>query len=106
MFKGLPEKTVKVLMHIFNTILRVASLPIQLKTAQVITILKPGKDPTTVQSFRPTSLLPTVSKLLEKLLHKRLQEDLDPTEWMPNHQFIFRRAHATVQQCHRITDVI
>jgi hypothetical protein len=80
--------------------------PLKLKTAQVITMLKPGRDPTNVESYRPISLLPTISKLSEKLVHKRLQEDLEPKEWMPDQQFGFRRDHSTVQQCHRITDVI
>jgi hypothetical protein len=38
-------------MRIFNAILRVVYWPIQLKTAQVFTILKPGKDPTNVESY-------------------------------------------------------
>jgi RNase P subunit RPR2 len=59
-----------------------------------------------VESYRPISLLPTIPKHLEKLVHKRIQEDLDPQEWVPDHQFGFRRAHSTVQQCHRIVDVI
>jgi hypothetical protein len=97
MLKELPEKTVKTLIHILNAMLRVAYWPIQLQTAQ---------DPTNIESHRPISLLPTISKLLEKLVHKLLQEDLDPRKWMPNHQFGFRRAHSTVQQCRRLTDAI
>jgi hypothetical protein len=31
---------------------------------------------------------------------------LNPQDWIPNQQFPFRQAHSTVQQCHRITDVI
>ncbi|GBO17647.1 putative RNA-directed DNA polymerase from transposon BS, partial [Araneus ventricosus] len=38
------------------------------KTARVLPILKPGKDPTHPVSYRPISLLPTLSKLGEKLI--------------------------------------
>jgi len=31
---------------------------------------------------------------------------LNSQDRIPNHQFGFRQAHSTVQQCHRITDVI
>ena len=31
---------------------------------------------------------------------------MNPQDWIPKHQTEFRQAHSTVQQCHRITDVI
>jgi hypothetical protein len=31
---------------------------------------------------------------------------LNPQDWLQNRQFGFGQAHSTVQQCHRITDVI
>jgi hypothetical protein len=98
MLKELPVKAVRALMYLCNAILRVGYWPTQLKTAQVITILKPGKGRTNVESYRPISPLPTISKLLEKLVHKRIHEDLDPQERVPDHQFGFRRAQSTVQQ--------
>ena len=30
---------------------------------------------------------------------------MNPQDWIPNHQFGFRQAHSTVQQCHSITTV-
>lgn len=67
---------------------------------------KPGKEPTNVMSYRPISLLPSISKLLEKLVLHRINEDLDPQEWIPDHQFGFRQAHSTIQQTHRIAHAI
>jgi len=37
---------------------------------------------------------------------KKINKDLNPQDWIPNHHFRFRQAHSTVQQCHRLTDVI
>ena len=31
---------------------------------------------------------------------------MNPQDWIPNHQFGFRQAHSTVQQCHRTTNGI
>jgi hypothetical protein len=42
----------------------------------------------------------------EKPVLKKINKDLNPYDWIPNHQFGFRQAHSTLQQCHRITDVI
>ena len=57
-------------------------------------------------SYRPISLLPIISKVRVKLILKRFNKDMNPHDWIPHHQFGFRQAHSTVQQCHRITDTI
>jgi hypothetical protein len=47
------------LLHIYNIIRRLDYWPRPLETAHIIMILKPGKTPTDVASYRPISLLPT-----------------------------------------------
>jgi len=106
MLKELPHEGFLLLMYIFNTILRLDYWPTSLKRAQVIMIPKPEKNPTDVSSYRPISLLPIISKVLEKLILKRINKGKNPHYWIPHHQFGFRQAHSTVQQCHRITDTI
>ena len=59
-----------------------------------------------VTSYRPISLLPVISKLLEKLLLLRLSNDTPPQTWIPSHQFGFCKEHSTIHQCHRLTDTI
>jgi hypothetical protein len=67
---------------------------------------KPGKDPKKVKSYRPISLLPILAKLLEKLILRRIDSEFSNSDWIPHHQFGFRRAHSTIQQCHRVTHTI
>jgi len=69
-------------------------------------ILKPGKNPTDVTSYRPISLLPIISKILEKFLLSRLSNDMPSQTWISSHQFGFRKEHSTIHQCHRLTDTI
>ena len=66
---------------------------------------KEGK-PREVQSYRPISLLPILSKVLEKLILKRLQPSLQQNALIPNHQFGFRRHHATIKQIHRVVSQV
>ena len=96
----------KVILHLLNAILRMEQWPKPLKQAKVIMILKPGENPTDVTSYRPISLLPIISKILEKLLLSRLSNDMPPQTWIPSHQFGFRKEHSTIHQCHRLTDTI
>jgi len=71
--KELPKKAMIHLTHIFNAILRTEYVPKHWKRAQVIMLFKPGMPPEQVTSYRPISLLQSLSKLFEKLLLKRLK---------------------------------
>ena len=69
-------------------------------------IPKSGKPPEEVTSYRPISLLPIISKLFEKLLLERLKPIIERKHIIPSHQFGFREEHSTIDQVHRITDII
>jgi len=94
------------LTHIYNAILRTEYVPKQWKQAQVIMLLKPEKPPEHVTSYRPISLLPSLSKLFEKLLLKRLKPIIEARQLISEHQFGFRNKHSTIEQVHRVTNVI
>jgi len=106
MLKELPKEGLLNLTSIFNAVLRLKYWPKSLKITQIIMIHKPEKNQMDFSSYRPISLLPAISKLLEKIILKKVNKDLKEQDWIPNHQSGFRQAHSTVQQCHRITDVI
>jgi hypothetical protein len=71
------------------------------KFAHIIILPKLGKPADEVNSYRPISLLPVTSKLFEKLLLKRVRNDLGLSIITPDHQFGFR-GHSTIQQAHGI----
>jgi hypothetical protein len=106
MLKEMPRKGLVFLTYIFNAIIKQHYWPKQLKLADIILIPKPGKNPTSVASYRPISLLPIIAKLLERLLLKRIRNDPRTEEWIPSHQFGFRANHSPVQQIHRLTHTI
>jgi len=57
------QRAVSLLVLIFNAILLTHHIPTVWKHAQVISILKPGKDPAMPSSYRPISLSDTIGKL-------------------------------------------
>jgi hypothetical protein len=59
---------IKYLTQLFSVILLTEYFPSQWKVTQVILILKPGKPPNELTSYRPISLLPIVSQVFEKLI--------------------------------------
>lgn len=104
--KELPRKAIIFLAMLFNAVLRLEYIPSQWKVAEIVVILKPGKQPHQVGSYRPISLLPIPSKLFEKLFLKRLNPLLSEQHLVPDHQFGFRRQHSTIEQVHRVVNEI
>lgn len=104
--KHLPRKGIVMLTYLFNAAFRLKHMPACWKVAEVIMLPKPGKQPNDAKSYRPISLLPIISKLFEKLLLKRLRPLIENNNLIPDYQFGFRQKHSTIDQVHRITDVI
>jgi hypothetical protein len=69
--RHLPKRVITFLTKLFNAVLRRQYIPPAWKHARVVSILKPGKDPMLPSSYRPISLLDTVSNLIEKILLAR-----------------------------------
>ncbi|GBO02649.1 RNA-directed DNA polymerase from mobile element jockey [Araneus ventricosus] len=67
-------------------------------------ILNPGKNPRDPSSYRPISLLSSLSKIAEAVILKRLAEATE--DQLIPFQFGFRKNLPTVQQLLRITEVI
>ena len=65
-----------------------------MKIAKVIPIFKKGSE-LAVENYRPISLLPVFSKILERLIHKQLSSFLDECNVLYEKQFGFRSHHST-----------
>ena len=69
--KLLADLILPALTHIINLSLRSSTFPSEWKIAKVIPLLKKG-DPLMPQNYRPVSLLPIMSKVLEKIVFKQV----------------------------------
>ena len=58
--------------HIINRSLESGIIPEQLKKAKVIPIFKKNGSDMVMKNYRPVSLLPTLSKILERVVYNRI----------------------------------
>jgi hypothetical protein len=85
--RTLKEKALVKLTTLINACIRLNYIPDAWKTAEVIMIPKRGKNLSEVESYRPISLLPIMSKLFEKLILKRFKPIIADKHLVPTHQF-------------------
>ena len=70
--KKLPGNMIRNIALIFNASLSLGYFPQSWKAAVVKMVPKPGKDKREVKNWRPTSLLPCLGKLYERIITNRL----------------------------------
>ena len=99
------EALLPILVHIFNLSITNGVFPTELKRAKVTPIFKKG-DPELLINYRPISVLPALSKILEKLVHNRLSSFLDKHNILYEKQFGFRPNHNTVSAVTYLTNEI
>ena len=76
---------------LINLSVTLGHVPTAWKLAKLCPILKPGKDPRFVESYRPISLLECLGKLLERIVTTRLEEVVERNQLLPHSQTGFRR---------------
>eukprot|EP00116_Pleurobrachia_bachei_P000488 sb/3460750/ len=84
---------------IINKCMAAGVFPDELKHASVHPLHK-GGDTNTLSNYRPISLLPILSKIFEKCLHKRVIEFLDVNSVISKSQFGFLKGRSTTQALH------
>ncbi|KAK2707976.1 hypothetical protein QYM36_015604 [Artemia franciscana] len=72
MLKNLPDSFVELLTELFNRSVIESVIPSEWNKAIVIPLLKAGKDPKLVDSYRPISLTSCVAKLIERVIKQRI----------------------------------
>ena len=82
------------LFHIFKLSFSSSVVPVQFKIAKVIPIFKSG-DSSSMDNYRPISLLSSFSKILEKIVASRLTSFFESSNLLSKWQFGFRSEHST-----------
>ena len=79
---------------IINQSLRTGTVPSLMKVANICPLHK-GGDRVEPRNYRPVSLLPVVSKVLERVVADQLNKFLATRDVLPCEQFAYRRHHST-----------
>lgn len=80
--------------HIINLSLQCGVVPCQTKVAKIIPVYKSG-DKSDFQNYRPISILPTFSKVLERVVYARLVHYLNKHNILESSQYGFRKNCST-----------
>ena len=81
-------------MTIFKQFLQKGCFPEELKIAPVTPIYK-AVDVNKIGNYRPISVLPCFSKILERIMYNRLFKYLTTNEILHKKQFGFQKGHST-----------
>ena len=82
------------LTYIFNQAITLSLFPHEWKTARVIPLYKNGQR-NLPGNYRPISVLPVISKIMEQILYEQLYNYLTKFELLSDSQFGFRKFHFT-----------
>lgn len=93
------------LTHIFNLALSTGVFPKKFKIAVIKPIYK-GGDRTCVDNYRPISILPILSKILERIINSRLTNYLENNNLLSASQFGFRGGKSTNDAVHVLLNKI
>ena len=91
--------------HLINLVSQKGIFPETWKSAKVIPLFK-GGDKSKVSNYRPISLLPLPSKIIEKVIHSRLTEFYSIHNILTDNQDGFRKGRSTIDTIANFTDDI
>ena len=81
------------LTHIMNLSISKGVFPCEMKIAKIVPLFKAG-DKMVFSNYRPVSILPVFSKVLERLMYNRLLSFVNKSKILYSYQFGFREEHS------------
>lgn len=94
------------LRSLFNLSLTIGFVPPRWKLAVIVPLPREGKDLSSPGGYRPVSLLPTMAKLLESILARKLYAVFEKSKLLPDHQSGFRSFRSTEDQLFRLAETV
>ena len=79
---------------IINQMMTTGIFPDAFKKSKITPIFKKGESSLLI-NYRPISLLPTISKIFERIIHNQMYDHLNNNNLLAEQQYGFRRLHST-----------
>ena len=105
LLKHIKSEIIKPLTLIINQTLNTGTFPEKLKTAKVLPIYKKGEN-YLLENYRPISILPSISKVFERIIHKQLFNYFTENKIFYENQYGFRSQHSTEMAALELVDRI
>ena len=102
LLKELGDCIINPLTTLFNMSLELGHFPTDMKISHIVPLFKNSSRQLST-NYRPISLLPTISKLLEKIMYSRIYNFMDMNKLFFCSQYGFRKKHSCE---HAITELI
>ena len=93
----------KSLTLIINQMITTGKFPDSFKISKITPLFKKG-DVSMLSNYRPISLLPTISKIFERILYNQLYDYFNSTNLLAEEQYGFRTNHSTEYAAVKIVD--
>ncbi|GBN84628.1 Retrovirus-related Pol polyprotein from type-1 retrotransposable element R1 [Araneus ventricosus] len=104
--KQLFQACPSILRNYYNKCLHLQKFPTPLKEGIIVLFHKKGKEERNISSYRPITLLPTLGKILEKLLLQRFNYTLEKEKKLHKFQFGFREGKSVDLALHSLISKI
>ncbi|KAJ4449541.1 hypothetical protein ANN_00942 [Periplaneta americana] len=105
LIQNIQETVIPTIAHIFNSSLITSTFPKIWKQAFVLPLPK-IKVPTDPNDYRPISILPAISKALERIVHRQITNYMNEHKLFDKYQSGFRAGHNTSTALFKVTEDI
>ena len=105
LLKFIKDEIISSLTLIVNQMITTGIFPDSFKKSKIIPLFKKG-EPSLLVNYRPISLLPTISKTFERIIHNQMYDYFNDNNLLAEQQYGFRKLHSTEFAAVKLADYI
>ena len=105
LLKFIKDEIISSLTLIVNQMITTGIFPDSFKKSKIIPLFKKG-EPSLLVNYRPISLLPTISKIFERIIHNQMYDYFNDNNLLAEQQYGIRKLHSTEFAAVKLADYI